>query len=237
MKLQSTNTIHESKIKIVIYGVEGSGKTSSIKTLDHKRTLVISAERGLLSLSGTDIKFVDIATDDAGKVLSNEGKINRLNDVVKFLNTKEAIDAYDNVVLDSLTDMGEVIACYWKEKITDKAKSFELWGKIGETQINFIKSMRDNPNYNVVFICLEDLDKDETSRRYYAPALPGNTAKNFLIPAFDEVLRVCVEPDGRRYVQTQPLATVKAKDRSGKLNPQEPLDLGLILNKIKGEKK
>lgn len=232
LKIQSTNNVHQNKVKVVLYGISGAGKTSSIKTLPHDRTLVISAESGLLSLSGTDIKYIDIATDDNNKVLTTENRIKRLNDIVSYLDSDEARKLYDTVVVDSLTEIGEVVATYWKEKITDKAKMFEVWGNIGNTQINFIKKMRDMPYYNVIFLALEDLDKDESSRRYYGPSLPGNTAKDFLIPAFDEVFRIVVEADGKRHVQTQPLATVKAKDRSGKLNPQEPLDLGLILNKI-----
>lgn len=240
LKIQSTNNVHQNKVKMVLYGISGAGKTSSIKTLPHERTLVISAESGLLSLAGTNIKYVDIATDDNNKVLSPENRIKRLNDIVTYLESEEAKKLYDTIVVDSLTEIGEVIATYWKEKITDKAKMFEVWGNIGTSQINFIKKMRDMPYYNVVFLALEDLDKDESSRRYYGPSLPGNTAKDFLIPAFDLVFRIVVEADGKRHVQTQPLATVKCKDRSGKLAPQEPLDLGLILNKIskiEGEKK
>jgi phage nucleotide-binding protein len=238
LKIQSTDTVHTNKLKIVLYGASGSGKTTSIKTLPHEKTLVVSAESGLLSLSGTKIDYVDIATDDEGKMLPSGKRIERLNDIVKYLCTKEAMEKYENIVVDSLTEIGEVIAAYWKEKITDKAKTFELWGNIGQSQTSFIKTMRDMPYYNVIFLCLEDLDKDEQSRRFYGPDLPGTSAKNFLIPAFDEVFRIVVEADGRRHIQTQPLATVKAKDRSGKLAPQEPVDLGLILNKIsKVEKK
>lgn len=232
MKIQNTDTVHQNKVKMVIYGASGSGKTSSIKTLDHSKTLVISAESGLLALVGTKIDFVDISTDDAGKVLGFEGRIARLNEVMKFLATDAAKKKYDTVVVDSLTEIGECIAGYWKEKITDKAKAFELWGSIGQTQIKFIKEMRDIPHYNVVFICLEELDKDEQSRRFYGPDIPGNSAKNFLMPAFDEVFRLVVEQNGTRYFQTQPLQSVKAKDRSGKLSPQEPVDLGVLLKKI-----
>jgi phage nucleotide-binding protein len=236
MKIQSTENTHQQKIKMVIYGTSGSGKTTSIKTLPHDKTLVISAESGLLSLAGTKIDYVDIAVGDDGKVLPAEKRIARLNDIVKYLDTDEAKKKYENIAVDSLTEIGEIIANYWKSKITDKAKTFEVWGNIGQDQINFIKAMRDNPAYNVIFLCLEDLDKDEMSRRFYGPSLPGNAATNFLVPAFDLILRLTVDVDGKRYLQTEPLATVKAKNRGGKLAPQEPVDLGLLLSKIRKEK-
>lgn len=233
MLIQNTTTVHANKVKLVIYGTSGAGKTTSIKTLPHDKTLVISAESGLLSLSGTKIDYVDIATDDKGQVLNSEKRLERLKDILKYLDTAEAIKKYEYVVVDSLTEIGEIIANFWKEKITDKAKTFEVWGSIGQSQINFIKSLRDNQNYNVVLLCLESLEKDDTSRRFYGPDMPGKAATEFLLPAFDEVFRIVVESDGKRYVQTQPLQTVRAKDRSGKLNPQEPVDLGLILSKIR----
>lgn len=236
MLIKNTVETHQQNIKLVIYGASGSGKTSSIKTLPHDKTLVISAESGLLALVGTKIDYVDISVDDKGQVLSSEGRIKRLEEVMKFLNTDEAKKKYDNIVVDSLTEVGECIATYWKEKIKDKSKMFEMWGSIAIDQIKFIKECRDLPHYNVVFICLEDLAVDETSTRYYQCELPGNSAKNFIGPAFDLILRLTVERNGNRFFQTQPLSNVKAKDRSGRLAPQEPIDLGLIFKKILGEK-
>lgn len=122
MLIQNTTTVHANKVKLVIYGTSGAGKTTSIKTLPHDKTLVISAESGLLSLSGTKIDYVDIATDDKGQVLNSEKRLERLKDILKYLDTAEAIKKYEYVVVDSLTEIGEIIANFWKEKITDKAK-------------------------------------------------------------------------------------------------------------------
>ncbi len=57
---------------------------------------------------------------------------------------------------------------------------------------------------------------------------------------FDEVfyLDVVAKSDGtnERILITDRTDKITAKDRSGKLNAQEPADLGLVFNKIRGKK-
>jgi len=239
MLIKNTKDMHLQKVKAVVYGISGVGKTSLAKTLPHDRTFVVNAESGLLSLQDTTIDYVDLAHNDKGELLAAPDRVKRLKEVMEYLRTDEAKKKYDNVVVDSLSEIGDVIEEYYTLTITDKAKAFEKWGRIGEAQVAVMRSFRDMPDYNVFFLCLEDLQKDEQSRRFYGPALPGNLAKDALMPTFDLVFRMAVEADGTRYLQTQALANVKAKDRSGKLAPQEPPHLGNLLTKIsyKEEKK
>jgi hypothetical protein len=239
MLIKNTKDTHLQKIKAVVYSISGGGKTSLAKTLPHDKTFVVNAESGLLSLQGTSIDYVDLSHNDKGELLAPVDRLKRLREVMEFLRTDEAKKKYDNVVVDSLSEIGDVIEEYFKSVITDKAKVFEVWGKIGESQVTVMRSFRDMPEYNVFFLCLEDIQKDDQSRRFYGPALPGNLAKDALMPTFDLVFRLVVDNDGTRYLQTQALANVKAKDRSGKLAPQEPPHLGNLLTKIsyKEEKK
>lgn len=236
MLIKNTKDIHTQKVKAVVYGASGVGKTTLAKTLNQEKTFVLSAESGLLSLGDTAIDYVDLVTNDKDEPLKSPlERMQRLSEAVTYLGTDEAKKKYENVVIDSLSEIGQIIEAYYTETITDKAKAFEKWGKIGEKQVSIMRMFRDSPHYNVWFLCLEDLQKDENSRRFYGPDLPGNLAKDALMPTFDLVFRLCLEADGTRYLQTQPLPTVKAKDRSGKLKAQEPADLGLILKKISGE--
>jgi hypothetical protein len=240
MLIKNTKNMHLQKIKAVVYGQSGAGKTTLAKTLPHDRTFVVNAESGLLSLQDTSIDYVDLAHNDKGELLAPADRLKRLKEVMEYLRTEEAKKKYDNVVVDSLSEIGDIVEEYFNQAITDKAKAFEKWGKIGESQVSIMRGFRDMQDYNVFFLCLEDLQKDESSKRFYGPSLPGNLAKDALMPTFDLIFRLTVEADGNRYLQTQPLATVKAKDRSGKLAPQEPPHLGSLLTKIslnKEEKK
>ena len=51
----------ENGVKMTVYGVAGSGKTSLAATFDVP-TVILSAEAGLLSLRGVDIPVIEIGT-------------------------------------------------------------------------------------------------------------------------------------------------------------------------------
>lgn len=232
MKINNTNTIHQGPIKTLIFGQSGSGKTSLAKTLPMK-TLVISAEQGLLSLSGASIDYVDLSVDDEGKSLTAQQRYAKLGEVYKYLLTDEAKKVYQCVFVDSITEIAEFVLDVNKAKFPDKADSFKLWGEYAQNMISMIKLFRDLPHYHVVFTALEELDKDESSKRFYGPDIPGSAAKAFLVPALDEVFRLCFS-EGKRVLLTQGSDTLKAKDRSGKLNPVEEPNLDIIFSKING---
>ncbi len=80
MKIQSTQDFCADKLKLLIYGESGTGKTTLAGTIDAK-VLIVSAESGLLSLSGKQLDVVDITTDDNGELLPEEKTIQRLGEV------------------------------------------------------------------------------------------------------------------------------------------------------------
>jgi len=235
MKIKNTDTIHQGPLKVIVYAQSGVGKTSLAKTLPHDRVLVLSAESGLLPLSGTSIRYIDLSKNDEEQVLPTaEGRIKRLNEVLTYVTKPEVTKDFDWLVFDSATEIGELYADYWKAKITDKAKAFEVWGNIAKDQITLLKTLRDMAHYNVVITCLEEYEKDDASRFFYGPKMPGNLGKEFMVPAFDLVFRMISDDKGVRYLQTNAMANMRCKDRSGKLQPQEPADLGKIASKIRG---
>lgn len=234
MIIQNTKTIHQGPVKMLIFGQSGSGKTSLVKTLPKDmKALVISAEQGLLSLSGSEIDYVDLSIGDDGKPLMAAQRYAKLGEIYKYLMTEEAKSKYQLVFIDSITEIAEFILDTTKEKFPDRKDSFLLWGSYATTMINIIKTFRDLPHYHVIFTSLEELDKDESGKRFYGPDIPGSAAKAFLTPAMDQVLRLCFL-EGKRIIMTVGTESVRAKDRSGRLNPIEESSLGTILSKING---
>ena len=64
IKSQSTkNSKTDNGIKILLYGNSGAGKTFLTSTLEGK-TIILSAEAGLLSLQGYDIDAITILPFD-----------------------------------------------------------------------------------------------------------------------------------------------------------------------------
>lgn len=234
MKTTSTQDLRQLNLKSLLYGPSGSGKTSTARTLDPKRTLIVSAESGLLPLSDLSFKVYEVESwDDFGAIW-------------RELQTPEAQAAYDNVFVDSLTEIGEICKVHivTKErpnvrgkidKIYDDQLDLKDWSLYIEKMRRFIRSYRDLP-YNIVFTALEAQDKDETTGAIsHGPSLPGSKLSQALPGYFDEVFRLVIqkaEDKQERYFLTELTEKSVAKDRSGKLNRLEMPDWTMVMQKI-----
>jgi phage nucleotide-binding protein len=237
MKVTSTKDHGVDKIKMLIYGPAGSGKTSLARTLpNHERCLIVSAEAGLLSISDTDIDLIDITTDDDGNAVAKTDRIKRLGEVFTFLATGEAKSKYDWVFIDSLTELSDALIDQLNAEYPDKKDSLVMYGENSKRMKALVKSFRDMPHYNVVFTALPAVDKDQDGVRFTTIQMVGKIAEK--LPAmFDEVFYLHVDSDGQRGLVTSTPSDSKmpAKDRSGKLEKLEKADLAYIASKIKGE--
>lgn len=233
MKILNTKNIDAHYIKGLINGLSGAGKTKLAHTLKGK-TLIVSAESGLLSLKDYDIDFISIAHNDKGEVLQNpQDRLKRLSEVYSFLQLETI---YDNVFVDSLTDISQVLVEALKLQFPDPKDSLKLWGENASRMRAIVKSFRDLPEYHVFFTCVSEIEKDENGRRYTGFQVSGKMAIE-LPQYFDEVFYLNVDADGKRHLITNKTDNILAKDRSNKLAPVEPADLGYIMDKIlKGEK-
>lgn len=238
MRIENTKNISTNSLKILVFGESGVGKTSLAKTTGEP-TLIVSAESGLLSLSGSDIDVVNISTDEEGNRIPREKRILRLLDVYTYLNTDAAKKKYKWVFLDSLTEIFQNIVEQLVLEFPDRKDTFPMWGEYAKRTRGLIKEFRDIPHYNVVFSALSINDKDETTgKRFIGIDVQGKISQQ--LPAyFDEVFYYFIEksPDGEvRKLLTGKADNVVAKDRSGKLDKFEQPDLSKIANKIKGKK-
>lgn len=220
LEIKNTKDVQEVDIKVILYGLSGSGKTRQIKTLD--KPLILSAEAGLLSIAGFDADFIKIETLDD------------LRQSYEFLKTDTK---YKTVVLDSVSEIAEVVLTAEKKLAKDPRQAY---GALADSMSNLIRAFRDLPGKDVVFIAKAEKEKDQDGKLLYSPSMPGQKLGQALPYFFDEVLALRVEKneEGKtiRAFQTEASDTWSCKDRSGKLDPWEPADLGAIFKKIRGEK-
>lgn len=237
MRVQSTKDISQNRLKILIYGQAGVGKTSLAATLNEK-VLIISAEAGLLSLAGHDIDTIDLTLDDNGEQIEKEKRAQRLGEVFGYVCEEETRKKYDWLFLDSLTEISQNMIEALALVYTDPKDTIKMWGDYNKKARALIKNFRDLPYYNVAFTALEAVDKDENNRRYIRPDMQGGIGKQ-LCGFFDEVLYMYIDDTtdtSQRAVATQPRENVQAKDRSGCLNALEKPDLQVIVDKIRAGK-
>ncbi len=235
MKINNTKNYSEDKLKILVYGEPGVGKTTLARTIGEP-TLIISAEGGLLSLNDSEIDFIDISLDDEGKQIPKEKRITRLGAVYQYLLTDECKNKYKWIFIDSLTEVSQNLIEQLNQEFPERKDSLVMYGENSKRLRSLIKSFRDLSFYNVVFTALSEVEKDENNMRITTVSLVGGLASK--VPAFfDEVFNLVasVDPDGkeRRILVTGKTDKNIAKDRSGKLNKFEEANLAVIASKIR----
>jgi phage nucleotide-binding protein len=216
MQIQKTDDKNNLRISALVYGKSGSGKTTLASTLKDK-TLIISAESGLLSLANFSIDYVTV------------GSMAELREVITML---EKGTDYKNIVVDSITEIGQLLVTELQKKYPDRKDSFPLWGDYNTIIRKIIKSFRDLAPYNVWIMALDKIDTDELNIRYVIPDLNGKIATQ-LVQFFDEVLYLQLDKAGIRTFLTGGHDRIMCKDRSGKLNQFEEPNLEMIKEKIK----
>lgn len=236
MKINTTKNYGIDKLKMLVYGESGVGKTTLARTIDGP-TLIVSAEGGLLSLKDSEIDVVDITTDDDGKVIPEENRIQRLGSVYKFLQEPEQIDKYEWIFIDSLTEISQALVAQLHKEFPERKDSLVLYGENSKRLKSLVKSFRDIPHYNVVFTALPSVDKDENGARFLGIDVVGKTG--LVLPAFfDEVLYLSImqkEDNEVRVLHCTKEERLVSKDRSGMLDKYEKPDLAIIARKIRGE--
>jgi len=221
ISIKSTAGLHTNGVKLLVYGLSGAGKTSLIKTLPNP--IILSAEGGLLSLSGSDIPFIEI------------GSIGDLKEAYDWLTQSQEAMQFQSVAIDSISEIGEVVLN--KEK-KDSKDPRQAYGAMQEVMQDVIRQFRDLPSKNVYMTAKLEKAQDEVGNMLYYPSIPSNKAAQGLPYFFDEVLALRVEKDNEgnthRALMCDSDGRWTAKDRSGKLSFWESPDLGLIINKIMG---
>ena len=220
MEIKSTADIALRGVTLLVYGQSGVGKTTLIKTIPGRK-LILSAEGGLLSLQGTDIQYVDIHTMD------------ELTEA--FNHVVEHLEDFDCIILDSLSELAEVILSSEKKESKDVRQAYL---GMQDQIMDLARAFRDLP-VTVYMTAKQERVQSDSGRLLFGPSMPGQKLSQQLPYIFDEVLALRSETNENneniRFIQTFSDSSWCSKDRSGKLDAYEDADLGKILTKIGGE--
>jgi phage nucleotide-binding protein len=220
INLKSTSASGTNKVNLLVYGASGAGKTTLIPSLPSP--VILSAESGLLSISGSDIPYLEI-TDLAS-----------LGEAYQWLTESEESKQFESVAIDSISEIAEVVLSHEKRIAKDPRQAY---GAMQDQIAGLIRTFRDLPEKNVYMTAKLEKQQDEMGRVLYSPSMPGNKTGQQLPYFFDEVFALRVEKDEAntyRALLTDSDGIWQAKDRSGKLNAWEEPNLGAIIKKIRG---
>lgn len=219
MEIKRTRDLHRQGVKMLAYGQAGAGKTCAIATLPE--AIVLSAEGGLLSIQGVDLPYIEIAT------------VSDLTQSITWLQSSHEATQYQSVAVDSISEIAEVVLAAELRRQKDGRAAY---GEMGTVMNEVIRALRDLPGRHVYVTAKLDKAQDEMGRMLYAPSMPGKSLSQQLPYFFDEVLALRVEKDADgnqwRGLLAQPDGAWLAKDRSGRLDAWEPVDLLAVISKI-----
>lgn len=223
MQIKSTQTIKaDEKIHVAIYGASGSGKTKMIETLPG-RTLVINADKGLLSLKGSSqIDYVNI------------NNFNDMIDAMKYIQSKDC--DYDNVVVDSVSAVADKLLDFLEKK---GLKGFDIWRDYGKYVKGIITTLRDSTSFNSVSIFELSRKENESGITVNGVGLQGSMASkvSYFYDCF-LAARVKHTRDGSVYrLQTRHADGFECKIRGGEnIETYVDQDLGKLFELIKEKK-
>lgn len=220
IKLRNTSDVRDDGINVVVYGPAGAGKTTLIKTLPDP--VIISAEGGLLSIQDAHLPFIEVSS------------MASLIEAYEWAYSSSEANAFQSIAIDSISEIAEVVLAHEKRLNKDGRAAY------GEMQVQMIEIMRSfrDIKKNLYFSAKCEKAQDESGRILYSPSMPGNKLSQQIPYLVDEVFALRVEKDAEGTTQRALMCDSdglwQAKDRSGKLDPWEPADLGHIIAKIGG---
>jgi aryl carrier-like protein len=244
MKVMNTAGAEAERVKIVVAGEAGNGKTSLAATIERglgEKCIVVSAEAGLLSLRGSSVDFIELQTDDAGASIPKDKRIARLAEIYEWLLKPEQTAKYRWVFIDSLTEINQNMLelLDTQEEFQGPKNTIKKYGELSTRMMALAKTFRDMPHYSLVFTSLVKSETDADNQAKMKVAMVGSFADR--LPAlFDEILylgvtdEVCEDGRNKRMLLTQKSNKIDfPKDRSGKLDRLEPADLSVVVKKIR----
>lgn len=213
-QIVSTNTASlQYGVKAMIYGNSGVGKTRLLASAP--APLILSAERGLLSLRQFNLPAVEI------------NSLAKLNEVYTWLLNRGDGGQFQTIGIDSVSEIGEVVLAEEKKKTKDPRKGY---GEMADQLVDLLRRFRELQYRHVVMIAKQEYSSDgATGARYWQPSFPGQKiaqAAPYFVDSVWQLFTLISQTTNKRewWLRTQPDAQNIAKDRSGSLAEYENAD-------------
>ena len=248
-------------VKALILGPYGIGKTSLLRTLDPKTTLFVDGEAGDLAVQDVPVDALRPQTWPECRHLAAfiGGPNPALPDTASYsqahydmavseFGDASLMDRYETIFVDSITKISRV-ALQWCAQQPDafnaqgKPDLRGAYGILGREMLGWVTQLQHARSKNVIFTCAMEQTKDDFGRLVWEPHLEGAKTGRELPGIVDEVISYSLidfgdgEPVRALVTQKDNAYGLPAKDRSGRLDPIEPPDLGKLIAKASDQKR
>jgi hypothetical protein len=177
--------------KIFVLGTSGTGKTSSLRNLDPKKTGLINCDKKAPPLAGWRSNYVRIEKRNSnGDIVtdlekSNYVEITKPTQILKTLNVWEKREDLECIVIDTITHM--ITNKYMTDTI---GKDFKTYQQLGKETYNIFDKVRDYSKAIVIFGHTDekynDLGQKVTLMKSYGNMINGYGTCQFLYHCSDD---------------------------------------------------
>ena len=229
-KVLSTTDADVHFEKTLLCAHHGFGKTTQAINVqrEYGKTLIISLEGGLKSLSLVSIDVIPVTSWDDDH--DPENGVFSFRGAMSMITSEEfKTMGYKAIFIDSVTELSDQLMAFLEEKHKDNKNTFDKWGDNSRLMIGALKWIRDL-NLHVVCTCLLAEEEDDNGQTTYWPMVKGGKVSKQIPALFDHVFcgkRASKEVNGElkvtRYLVTDQVQGhyAKARDPRRRLLPIE----------------
>jgi hypothetical protein len=241
----------QTGVKMIVVGPYGIGKTSLLKTLDVP-TLCIDLEAGLLAVQDWQGATITVRTWPEARDLAcliggpnpalrpDQAYSARHFEALKGANSLD-FTKFQVIFIDSLTVAARLCFQLCKQQPecllerTGKTDTRAAYGLLAAEMLGWLNQFQHIPDKDIVFVGLLEPRVDEFQRQTWHLQCEGNKTALEIPGILDEVITMTADSSGNRIFVCQTInpGGYPAKDRSGRLDINEPAHLGDLLKKIK----
>lgn len=229
LKIQKFTNVNQ-KLKALIYGQSGTGKTSFAGTASPKyKTLFISSENGLASVrkGQTNPWTKEMSNTNPEVVVINT--IDHIRELRKKNILAQLVQGYDVIIIDSFTEISDGIKRSYKDG--KKHVTLQDWWVIGDELKDFIIQIRDLDKH-VITICHETTKTNGDGEVLYFMPLIDGWFKDKLPHYFDVVARIIKVPGGNRLIDVSDDGSSITKSRFWVINNETETSLSVWIDKV-----